>query len=329
MSRVVFFYFNGTDPLLGKIGAAIGQGFGQPSLGLLTVPGITNTTTWLNGSPSNDPFTSLLDPNVFEAFHVSYPALAIPFALSATAGITKLIALINRLPAGQKYMLGGYSPGAVIAGTVYSKIKGGEGGTKAANDFLGGVCFGSPIRQTNYRGEVGGTWSGAWDVPGSTTGGGGQFSPTGTFPRLTGCDGTKWIELADYDDIFTCTGNSTRGQNWTTASNIFNDITNALLVLPQLGAIISDVNAAFTLGSVALPYTDAAGRSFNFGGNGHAAYPWRPPPGNPDGNLTSYQIAIKWLTSKALQYATAPILMQSSPTGGSSTTAGWTTSLTA
>lgn len=330
MSRVVFFYFNGTDPLLGIIGSAIGQAFGQQSIGLLTVPGLNGTTTtWLDGSPRNDPFTSLLDPNIFESYHVTYPALAIPFALSANAGITKLTALINRLPNGQKYMIGGYSQGAVIAGTVYSRIKSGALGTKAANDFLGGVCFGSPIRQTNYRGEVGGSWSGAWDVPGSTTGGGGQFSPTGTFPRLTSCDPTNWLELADYNDVFTCTGASTRGQNWTSASNVFNDITNILGLLPQIGSVLADVNAAFTLGGVALSYTDAAGRAFSIGGNGHAAYPWRPPPGDPDNGLTSYQIAIKWLTQKAVESGAGPILMPSNPTGTSSTTVGWTTTLTA
>jgi hypothetical protein len=331
MSRVVFFYFHGTDPLIGQWLAAIGQAQGQQSLGTLTVPGISRTTTWLDGSPRNDPFCSLLDPNIFEAYSVAYPALFIPFAPSVNTGITKLIALINALPDGQKYMIGGYSQGAVIAGTVYSRIKSGQLGTKAANNFLGGLCFGSPIRQQDYRGEVGGNWSGCWDIPNSGTGGHGQFATNGTFPRLTNCDPTRWIEFADYGDIFACTSDTQRGRNWTAASNVLNDITNLLTLPASLASVLADVGAAMgpEYGQKVNTYTDATGRVFDFPGNGHTAYPWRPPPGDPDNGLTSYQIAVKWLTGKALQYATAPIVMPTSPTGDSSTTAGWTTQLTA
>lgn len=328
MSKVVFFYFNGTDPLIATLLSALGQaiGTGQP-LGLLNVPGITTNATWLNGNARNDPFASMLDPNIFRAYHVQYPALAIPIAVSINVGITKLVAAINSLPQGQKFMMGGYSQGAVIAGTVYRMINGGSLSSRA-NDFLGGCCFGSPIRQQDFRGEVGGTWSGSWDVPGSISGGRGQFSPTGTFPRLTGCDPTKWIEFADENDIFTCTGATQKSLNWTTASNIFNDVSNVFSVIPQLGSILQDVGDVITLGNAPNTYTDASGRVFQFSGSGHTAYPWRPPPGNPDNGLTSYQIAIKWLTSKANASTVGTNLLPPTPaTSGAAT--GWSTSLTA
>ena len=330
MSRVVFFYFNGTAPLFLAVQQALNYASGADKpLGILTVPGIGFNTAWVDGEIRNDPFTSLLDPNIFEAYHVFYPAIAIPFALSANAGIAKLTALINRLPDGQKYMVGGYSQGAVVAGTVYSRIKSGQLGTKAANNFLGGVCFGSPIRQQDFRGEVGGTWSGSWDIINSGTGGHGQFSPTGTFPRLTGCDPTKWIEFAEYDDIITSTGDSASGLNWTAASDVFNDITNIFNLPAQLGAVLADVGKATGVADKRMTHTDAAGKVFTIPGNGHTAYPWRPPPGDPDNGLTSYQIAVKWLTKKATESGAGPILMPSNPTGTSSTTVGWTTTLTA
>lgn len=323
--KVAFFYFHGTDPFLGQIGSAIGRSFSQPALGLLNVPGITNGATWLDGVPRNDCFTALLDPNIFQSTRIQYPALGFPMSASINIGIAALMTAINLLPSGQKFMIGGYSQGAVVAGSVYRKIKNGELGARG-NDFLGGVCFGSPIRQQDYRGEVGGTWSGTWDQLGST-GGHGSFPTTGPFPRLTNCDSTKWIEFADYGDIFTCTGNSQRGQNWTTGCGAFVNLLNIPAIIAAVTTAWSDIQEAFTVGAQALNYTDAAGRAFSFGGNGHAAYPWRPPPGNPDGALTSYQIAVKWLTGKAYQYAVGPISMfPSNPF--SPTSAGWSTSLT-
>ena len=72
--------------------------------------------------------------------------------------------------------------------------------------------------------------------------------------------------------------------------------------------------------------TDAAGTVFSWlGGNGHTTYPFVPPFGDPDNGLTAYQIALKFLTAKANEYATAPILLPSTPT--STTSAGWSTTL--
>ena len=72
--------------------------------------------------------------------------------------------------------------------------------------------------------------------------------------------------------------------------------------------------------------TDGAGTAFDWlGGNGHTAYPFMPPEGDPDNGLTSYQIALKFLTAKANEYAVAPILLPSEPSSISG--AGWSTAL--
>lgn len=326
MSRVVFFYFGGTNPLVLRLAALI-------AFDILQLPRSGNFVAGLNGRTVNslqgDPFPALIDPNLFEVYNVEYPALGFPMKLSILAGINKLVALINRLPAGQKFMIGGTSQGAAVAGSVMRMIlQTGEQSHKAA-DFLGGVCFGSPIRQTNYRGEVGGSWSGCWDEPTFNTGGHGCFPASGPIPRLSNCDPTRWIEFAEIDDVITSTGDSPKGQAWVSALNGFLNLTDIGAVLNAIGPSFWAVQSAIETFGKSLDYVDATGVRFSSVGNGHLAYSNRPPPGDPDNGLTSVQIALKWLNSKALQYATSPILMQSSPSGTSSTTAGWTTSLTA
>lgn len=323
-SKVTFLYLHGTDPLIGQVAEMIGQRLGvTPFPPLLTVPGINGTTaTWNGSGPRNDPFCNLLDPNIFTAIKVGYPALIFPTALSVNAGITNVINAINALPKGSKFMLGGYSQGAVCQSSVYNEIRSGSLVSRSS-DFLGGVMFGNPRRQVNYRGPVGGTWSGAWDIPGSTTGGHGSFPTTGPFPRLSGCD-ERWVEFTAEDDIFSSTGDSVRGQNWVNGNN-------ALLTMDLIGIISAilpwrpDIEAAFALGNAVNTFVDATGKVFDVGGNGHTDYPWVPPFGNPDNGLTHYQIAVKWLTQKANEYATSPILLP--PTPSTTSNAGWTTNL--
>ena len=70
----------------------------------------------------------------------------------------------------------------------------------------------------------------------------------------------------------------------------------------------------------ALTFTDAAGKTFTWlKGLGHTAYPFMPPVGNPDGNLTSYQIALKFLTEKANESAVAPVVVPPTTTAGAAT----------
>lgn len=325
MSKVAFFYLHGTDPLFRQFATIVGQVFEQPRLGLLTVAGVNGlTSTWSDGFPSNDCFTNLLDPNIFQAVKVNYPALGFPMGLSIASGIANLQKAINDLPRGQKFMIGGYSQGAAVASSVELMLRsGGSMYSSRGADYLGGAVFGNPRRQVNFRGEVGGTWSGAWDDPGSTTGGHGSFPATGTYARLSGCDPTRWIEFAEEDDIFSSTGDTTRGLNWTAGNGAY--LANSLLDILSSLTGLADISAAMDLAGISNEFTDAVGKVFLGPGNGHGAYPFRPPPGDPDNGLTSFQISIKWLTSKALEVATAPILLPSQPTTTAS--AGWSTTL--
>jgi hypothetical protein len=189
--------------------------------------------------------------------------------------------------------------------------------------------YGNPRRQVNYRGSVGGTWSGAFDVPNSTTGGHGSFPTTGPYARLSSCESSRWIEFTAPNDIFSSVGDSSLGQNWVAGNNIFLGSANlqqwATYLLTSVGIAIDSVQA-ITIGNTAQTLTDAAGTVFSWlGGNGHVVYPFVPPVGNPDNGLTSFQIGLKFLTAKANEYAVAPILLPSTPS--STTGAGWSTTL--
>jgi hypothetical protein len=324
--KIAFFYLHGTDPILGQVAKIVGDAFSQPRTGLLTVPGLNGATaTWMDGSPKNDCFPNLLDTNIFQPVKVGYPALGIPMGVSLSIGVTNLVNAINALPNGQRFMIGGYSQGAAAASSVELLLRPGGSLSAKAPLYLGGCVFGNPRRQGgNYRGEVGGTWSGAWDNPGSTTGGHGSFPTTGPYPRLTNCDPTKWIEITEVGDIFSSTGDTPTGLGWTNGNAAFVELLNIPAILAAIASLPA-IQAAFDYGGLVTEFTDAVGKVFSIGGNGHAAYPWRPPPGNPDNNLSSFQIAAKWATSKANAFATAPILLP--PTPATVSNAGWTTTL--
>lgn len=331
MSKVAFFYLHGTDPIIPKLLAALGQLVGQTvqPLGLLTVPGLNGlTTTWVDGSPRNDPFVNLLDPEIFEPrVKINYPAVAFPINLSIDIGVQNVVKAIDALPKGQKFMLGGYSQGAAAMSTLYNRLRpGGNLNSLYGAQFLGATMFGNPRRQQDYRGEVGGTWSGSWDVPGSTTGGRGSFPSTGPYARLSNCEDDKWIEFTAPGDIFSSNGTTQKASRWETGNATLLDtsLANLIATIPNLGDVI-DVMFNANLGSKVNEFTDAVGRVFPISGWGHTSYPWEPPAGDPDNGLTSFQIAVKWLTSKAVELATAPILLPSTPT--TTANAGWSTTL--
>ena len=118
---------------------------------------------------------------------------------------------------------------------------------------------------------------------------------------------------------------TTTGTNWIAGNDAISGL-NALSIAAYLSTgmlqpMVNAFNAAQALGNTVNTFIDAAGKTFPQPGGGHTAYPWRPPPGNPDNGLTSYQIALKFLAAKAAEYAVAPIVVP--PTG-----AGWSTTLT-
>ena len=330
MPKVAFFYANGTateDPtsLQSVIKAVLSTGK-MPVTQTRTVAGLRGrTAAWKDITPQNDPFCQLLDPDIFDAMKIGYPAAQFPMDASIADGKARTIAAIKALPLGQPFMLGGFSQGAVVMSSILAELRSGSL-TSRASSFLGFVGFGNPCRQLNYRGEVGGTWSGSWGTSGSTSGGHGAFPASGPWPRLTNCDPTKWIEFVDHFDVFAACGDTTLEQAWTAAvaagsqlssGDLANALANAWTHLNTFNTVNAQI-PTFT-------FTDAAGASFSVTGGGHVAYPWRPPPGNPDNGLTSYQIAIKWLESKANSWATAPISLPATP--ASTATAGWSTNL--
>ena len=325
-----------------------------------TVAGLNGRTAQWSGEVQNDPFPFLLDTNIWNPVRVAYAATSFNLLSPSTGtliggmgssindGVNKVMAQINAMPPGTPFAVGGYSQGAAVMSTIYNELRTGSL-TSRYPQFLGGVMFGSPRRQTNFRGEIGGTWSGAWDIPGSTTGGHGSFPASGPYGRLTGCDGTEWIEFAAPSDIITATGDSTTGTLWTQG----NDVLLNLLSSQYAGALLSQ--AAASLIGITGPMLTAIGQAFNIGnainylvdaigqigkqsGAGHVLYPVLPPP-DANGNIptisvngsdginylqadgqTCYQLALAWLEGKAQEYARAPIMLPSTGSVGWSTT---------
>ena len=338
LTKVAFLYTIGTTYLTAQMAKAADLVPAVPGSGnQAVVAGLNGVTAVWGGGPPADPFPSLLDPNIFDAKKVFYPASGLGMGASIDAGIQNVINEINNLPAGQKFCLGGYSQGAAVMSGVYNELRSGSLTSRNA-DMIGATMMGNPRRQLNYRGDpaVGGTWSGGFNVAGSSTGGHGSFPATGPYARLSGCEEARWIEFAAPLDIFssviTSGGNlieQNLGNDWVAGNNVFLGSANLLEWAGYLlagGAIALNSAYVISIGNVAQSMTDAAGTVFNWlGGNGHTTYPFVPPVGNPQGAFTAYQCALKFLTDKALQYATAPILLPSQPT--STTGAGWSTTL--
>lgn len=372
MTKVNFFYCTGTS----YTWSILENGFKEAINGVRYVGDIAQNpvtaprTTYVaglngkvapwTGEVQNDPFPFLLDPNVWNATRVAYAASSFNLLSPTTGtliggmgssindGVNKVMAQINAMPPGTPFALGGYSQGAAVMSTIYNELRTGSL-TGRASSFLGGVMFGNPRRQVNYRGEIGGTWSGAWDVPGSNSGGHGAFPLGGPYGRLTGCDVTKWIEFTGPDDIISSTGDSATGLNWThgtdvlislAASQYFGQlVTEALASLIGISsAMLTAINQAFTKGNAINNLVDALGNIGKQAGSGHVLYPVLPPSASngvipttsvvgPDGltylkanGNTCYQLALAWLEGKAQEWATAPVVLPSTGSVGWSTT---------
>lgn len=363
MTKVAFFYAQGTSYAFNWFGLQIppSGAAGQLLLdfttkGYATVAGIFGQTAQWDLNPPADPFPSMLDQNIFESKRIDYSASMFPMTASIVHGVTKMIELITKLPAGQKFCIGGYSQGAAVASQVYKQglLPGTTGALESYRDrFLGAVCFGNPMRALNHRGAVGGTWSGSWNTSGSTSGGHGIFPASGapntaygTLNRLTTAE-SKWVELIGVDDIFTCVDSTT-----TQGQLVVSACQDAFLL--GAGGILSLIGSGppkwqavgqmLQVAGIDNYFVDAAGRGFKIGGNGHTHCAFLPPP-NSNGTYnattqtinniahrkassdTMYQVAISYLTDLAKQYATAPILLPTQPT--TSSNAGWSTTLVA
>lgn len=328
------------------------------------VPGINGrSAVWDLSTPSADPFPALLDPNVWVTQTINYPASFLggtgvfgqSMGASINYGVDAMIKAIKKLPAGMPFALGGYSQGAaLVSSVVLSGLQDGASGPLEdyRNRYIGAVCFGNPRRQRDYLG-VHGTWSGAWDVDGSNSGGGGAFPATGSWRRLTDCDPDKHLEFTAPGDIFSSVGTSDLGNGWSIAIEVFLDLTRSNILGYVLDGLVDDAwdaaQAAMLgpnpVGGQPMYMVTGDGTNITFPGNGHVSYPLLPPC-DSDGTWTSsttpitpgdghtylkadtdscYQLGLRWLERKAADRATASIVMPSTPetTAG----AGWSSTL--
>ena len=314
MSKIAFFYCTGTsyavDMFAGALSAssvATGRWFwgdtvinpgADPQVGF--VEGLNGKLYPWSGEVFEDPFPFMLDLNVWAPERVTYAASSLTFlsagqvvggmGASIDDGVSKVIERINALPPGTPFALGGYSQGAAVMSSVYNELRSGSL-TGRRSQFLGGVMFGNPRRQVNHRGEVGGTWSGAWDIPGSNTGGHGSFPATGSHARLSGCNGTEWIEFAAPNDIITSTGDSPTGLRWTQGNDalislLASEFAGTILlqfaletIFPGLqNEIVEAIQTAFAVGDAKNYFIDPTGTTGVQPGAGHVIYPHLPPP---------------------------------------------------
>jgi hypothetical protein len=230
-----------------------------------------------SGEVTDDPFWRLLDERKWDARKVNYPAAIWPMGVSMEEGKTLTINHILSVPAGTPFMLGGYSQGAAVMSKVYQELKPGGSINSRWPDFKGAVLFGNPMRQQDFT-APGVTWSGAWDVPGSTTGGAGAFPN-----RLSGCDYGLWREYVNHDEIIGATGFSTNGVGWRTA----------------VGWVSGEADPKTSFASIFnTEWLNGIQAAMAIGGDGHMAYPDRTPLGaghTPVGTKTSYELALEFI----------------------------------
>lgn len=323
--KVAFFYTVGTSYLINIFPQGINRSplfTAAPSVNRAVVAGLNGATAVWDGGPPGDPFPTLLDPNIFDCYKIGYLAAAVPMNVSIDDGVSRVIAAINGLPAGQPFCLGGYSQGAAVMSVAARQglLPGTSGALSGrAGDFLGAVTFGNPMRATNHRGAIGGSWSGGWDIPGSTTGGHGSFPLDGPYPRMSWAP-DNWVDFAYPGEVINSTGDSDLGQRWSYANGIFTNGNPLVFFANILNLPVwLAVKEAFDFAGQSLTFVGGDGVSFNWlTGMGHTAYAFMPPF-DIGGTKTMYQLALEWLTGLANQFAVSPILV-----GANS---GWSTTL--
>jgi len=231
-----------------------------------------------------------------------------------------------------------------VASYIYNEVRSGRL-KDWASGFICGVGFGNPMRQVNYTNPWS-SYSGAFDVPGSTTGGHGSFPAS---YRLTNCNQNNWIEFTNPAEVITGVGDSPVGAWWQASNGAFllqtiitpgspgSFLFNFVQFLLGVGSTILSQGLPFFpnyLNEIAKctdpgnpdyvgpgPLVDAIGQIEQLAGGGHVTYSASPPYGYA-GTETAYQLAIKHLNSLALQFATSPSVLP--PTAS---TAGWSTTL--
>lgn len=292
MAKPLFLYATGTAFFTSVMGMSLAPIGGAPSV---LSPAGYRKVFW-NGQVTNDPFWRLLDERKWDARKIDYPASAWPMGTSIDTGVSLAVAHINSVPAGTPFMLGGYSQGAAVMSKVYRLIQSGSLMSRAS-DFKGAVVFGNPMRQLNFL-APGLTWSGAWDVPGSTTGGSGCFPD-----RLSGCEYGKWREYVNVNEIICSTGTSTNGAGWRAA----------------VGWLTGMLDPATALeGLTTTSWLDGISAALAVGEYGHVRYPTAPPMSTvgqtfPADTKTTYELALEFIGSVYAGLSVTPILPKTDP----------------
>lgn len=152
-----------------------------------------------SGVRTDNWFKSNLDDR-FQWIAVPYKADIYPMKDSVAQGVTNLI---NHIDARKgPFVLVGYSQGAGIVANVYDAIRYGSL-TPRRTDFLGGVVFGNPRRQTGHT------------FPDCPDPGGHGIGGTAYPDLLRDCE-EKWWDFAAPGDQAACTPDSQAGQ-WESA----------------------------------------------------------------------------------------------------------------
>lgn len=353
MSRAKFFYAHGTayavhwPEIVGKIYSALTPAMEPPPPGTLyRAAGLNGQSFGWSLGPPDDPFPDMLDLNVWEPIRVPYWGVTVPMGLSIDSGIDWVVDYLldsERMPPGTPFALGGYSQGAAVMSGVLKELQSGSV-TSRYSQMLGGVMYGNPRRMQGWRGPIGGTWDGSWDVPGSNTGGHGSFPTTGSWARMTTNPPDTWVEFTAPNDIFSATSSSQKGLWWTAGNATLLDLTQSgiLNYFFDLSEIVQTVTEAFDLGNGVNNFVDAVGTPFEFPGAGHTSYAFKPPAAIngtfPASGDTCYQLALKYLNGLAGEWATTPIVVpDASPavtgwqnnlaTSSPTLSAGWSTTL--
>lgn len=295
MTKPVFLYANGTAFFSEILGFPVGGIGGGADL---TLDPVSGRPVWWDGAITNDPFWRCLDEQKWDVYHIDYPAAAFPMGPSIQAGADTCERILLSIPYGTPFMLGGYSQGAAVMSHVYRRLKESTGSLHSFFPFFkGATLFGNPMREINFTApEV--SWSGAWDVPGSSFGGGGCFPDL-----LTGCEYGKWREYVNVNEVITSTGTSTQGTNWRNA----------------VGWLTGQISPADAVaGLVSGAYFDGIGAAGAIGDYGHVRYPDNPPMSTvgqtfPDGTYTSYELALTYIESVFQTLNITSILPPSDP----------------
>jgi hypothetical protein len=284
MSKPVFLYATGTAFFINVFGMPIGAIGGSETV--ITYGGKDYRCSRI----TDDPFWTMLDPQVWDSRKINYPAAIWPMGPSIDTGVSMTIDAINNLPSGTPFCLGGYSQGAAVMSKVYNELKSGSL-TSRWSSFKGGVVFGNPMRQQDFL-APGLTWSGRWDVSGSTTGGSGCF-PT----RLSSCDYGLWNEYVLSNDIINSTGTSTNGAGWRSAVGWLTAQSDPITSL--IGLLTTDWLGGIAAATAVSPQQ-------------HALYATLPPTGLT--GPTCYELALSYLASVATSVYTTTILPPTDPT---------------